>query len=57
MENDLYIPKTLHEAMKYFADPDKAHQFFVTLRSPGVVTCPYCGSDRQSYIGTRRTWA
>src|SRR2546429_166385 len=43
METEIKFPKTLHEAIKYFADPDVAHRFFVMLRWPDGVTCPYCG--------------
>src|SRR5687767_338643 len=57
MSEDLYIPKTLHEAMKHFADPIVAHNFIVTLRWPDGVTCPSCGGKELSYISTRRTWA
>jgi transposase-like protein len=57
MSEALYIPKTLHEAIKHFADADVAHRFFVTLRWPDGVTCVYCSCERLSYISTRRTWA
>src|SRR5438876_11203372 len=57
MTEDLYFPQTLHEAMKHFADPNEAHQFFVTLRWPGGVTCPYCRGTEHSFIRTRKTWA
>lgn len=56
MENDLYIPKTLHEAIQYFSDPDTAHNFVVALRWPDVVTCPYCGGQRLSFLKSCRRW-
>jgi transposase-like protein len=55
--DDLYIPKTLHEALKHFANPDVAHNFMVSLRWPDGVTCPNCEGKEHSYISTRRTWA
>lgn len=57
MSDLLHIPQTLHEAIKHFSDPAVAHHFFVTLRWPGGVICPYCSCDRLSYISTRRNWA
>jgi len=51
-------PRTLLEAVSYFADPEVAHQFVVELRWPTGVTCPRegCGSDRVQFISTRRLW-
>lgn len=51
------FPKTLQQAVVYFADPDNALNFMITLRWPdGVITCPRCESDRNTFISTRRTW-
>ena len=50
-------PKTLQEALVYFADPEQAFQFAVKLRWPdGNVTCPRCGGSKHSFIKTRRIW-
>ncbi len=50
-------PKTLQEAITYFADPERAFQFAVKLRWPdGNVVCPRCGSAKHSFIKTRRIW-
>jgi len=50
-------PKTLAEAIKYFGNPDNAHNFMVRIRWPdGHVCCPNCGSLRVRYIQTRRQW-
>src|SRR5438552_3099713 len=50
-------PKTLMDAVKFFADPDRALAFMADLRWPdGCVKCPHCGSDRVRFIGTRRVW-
>jgi transposase-like protein len=51
------FPQTLQQAIVYFADPDNALNFMMTLRWPnGVITCPRCESDRNTFISTRRTW-
>ena len=50
-------PLTLQEAIIYFSDPDRAFQFALNLRFPGgTVSCPRCGSERHSFMKTRRIW-
>src|SRR5258708_2899918 len=50
-------PKTLQEAIAYFADPDRAFEFAKNLRWPdGNVVCPRCGVAKNSFIKTRRIW-
>ncbi len=50
-------PHTLQEAIIYFSDPDRAFQYALNLRFPdGKVTCPRCGSEKHSFIKTRRIW-
>jgi transposase-like protein len=47
MEN----PKTLQEAIVYFADFENCRRFVIDLRwSDGKVRCPYCGSEKVSYL-------
>lgn len=36
-------PKTLMEAVRYFADPERTHDLAVKLRWPDGVSCPACG--------------
>jgi transposase-like protein len=53
------LPTTLAEAIIYFANEDRAHDFVTGLRFPnGVVACPRmgCGSANVGYIATRRMW-
>ena len=38
-------PKTLLEAVRYFADPDNCRDYLVARRWPDGVTCPRCGSE------------
>jgi transposase-like protein len=49
-------PRTLIEAVRYFADPDVALKHMVELRWPGGVHCPTCGRTDVRYIATRRLW-
>src|SRR5437870_4644600 len=48
-------PKTLREAILFFADYENCHKAVVAIRWPdGVVRCPTCGSDRVTYLATQR---
>jgi hypothetical protein len=49
-------PKTLVEAIRYFADPDLTHNLMVGLRWPNGVHCPTCGRTDVRFISTRRMW-
>jgi transposase-like protein len=50
-------PKTLQEAIAYFADADRAFEYAKKLRWPdGNVTCPRCTAAKNSFIKTRRLW-
>lgn len=49
-------PTSLREAIKYFADPDFAHNFFTQLRWPNGVTCPACEAVNPAFIKARRIW-
>jgi transposase-like protein len=49
-------PRTLMEAVRYFADPDVALQHMVELRWGGTPTCPTCGRTDVRFISTRRLW-
>lgn len=51
------FPETLREAVTYFADEERAFKFMVSLRFPdGKACCPRCGSDRNSFLSTRKVW-
>lgn len=50
-------PRTLQEAVIYFADLENCHEFMVNLRWPnGDVKCPRCGSDNVSYLPNARVF-
>jgi hypothetical protein len=50
-------PKTLQEAIIYFADPANCREYLMARRWPdGVVVCPTCGSDKVSFVASRGLW-
>ena len=50
-------PKTLQEAILYFADFENCRAFMVSLRWPeGSVKCPRCGSEKVSWLAKARVW-
>ena len=50
-------PKTLQEAIAYFADPQRAFEYAVKLRWPdGKIICPRCSSPKNSFVKTRHLW-
>jgi transposase-like protein len=53
----MHEPKTLQEAIVYFADIERAFAYAVKLRWPDcVIVCPRCGAAKNSFIKTRRLW-
>jgi transposase-like protein len=49
-------PKTLQQAIIYFADPDNCLSFLVARRFREGVFCPRCGSKDVRFLATRRIW-
>jgi transposase-like protein len=50
-------PETLQQAIVYFSDAERAFEYAVSLRWPGgKIACPRCGSEKNSFIKTRRIW-
>ncbi len=50
-------PKTLQQAILYFADPDRCIAYLAQSRWPdGVAVCPTCGRRDVSYVAKRRVW-
>ena len=47
-------PKTLVDAIRYYADLDTCHAVMVAGRWPKGVTCPTCGAPVRRFIATRR---
>jgi transposase-like protein len=50
------LPRTLLEAVRYFADADTCRDFMVELRWPNGVACPTCGRTDVRFIATRKLW-
>ena len=51
-----YVPKSLEEAIIYFADEDNAFEYAVARRWPDGVRCVYCDSPDVAFIATRKKW-
>ncbi|HEY4357727.1 MAG TPA: IS1595 family transposase [Acidobacteriaceae bacterium] len=50
-------PKTLIEAIRYFADHENCRKFMVAIRwADEIVRCPHCGSDQVTYLSTAKLY-
>jgi len=49
-------PKTLQQAIVYFADADNCLAYMVAHRWPHGVVCPACGRADPSFLATQRKW-
>jgi transposase-like protein len=49
-------PKTLQEAIIYFANADNCITYMVAHRWPNGVVCPTCGRRDVSYLATQKKW-
>lgn len=49
-------PKTLTEAIRYFANPENCREYLVARRWPNGVTCPTCGSKAVYFDKTLKGW-
>ena len=49
-------PKTLQQAIPYFADPDRCFEFLKARIFPDGAVCPKCQSKEVRFIATRRLW-
>ena len=57
MKDKTEFPETLTAAIQYFADPDTALKFMVSIRWPdGNATCPCCKSINAAFLATRKLW-
>src|SRR3989442_1787262 len=56
MAKETPTPKTLVEAIRYYANPDHCLAVMVEVRWPTGVKCPTCGSRNVGFISTRRLW-
>src|SRR5712692_10749912 len=50
-------PKTLQEAIQHFSDYENCRQFMASVRwLDGAVRCPYCNSDKVTYLAKARLY-
>jgi len=49
-------PKTLQEAVQYFADPANCREYLVARRWPDGVICPRCGSKNVLFLEKYNRW-
>jgi hypothetical protein len=49
-------PKTLQEAIVFFANPNNCHKYLVARRWPNGVICPTCGRDDVSFLEKQNKW-
>src|SRR5204862_5052439 len=50
-------PKTLQQAIQFFSDFDNCREFMVAIRwSDGKVRCPYCDSEKVTYLAKARLY-
>jgi len=49
-------PKTLQDAIIYFADADHCIEYMVAHRWPSGVFCPTCGRKDVTWLATQRKW-
>ena len=49
-------PKTLQDAILYFADADNCREYLMARRWPNGVVCPTCGSNKVSFVESRKVW-
>jgi len=49
-------PKTLQEAVVYFADPTNCREYIIARRWPNGVVCPTCGNTKVSFLGNQNKW-
>jgi transposase-like protein len=49
-------PRTLQEAIAYFAKPENCREYLVARRWPNGVTCPRCGSNNVLFLEKYNRW-
>jgi hypothetical protein len=50
-------PKTLQQAIQYFADYENCREFMIAVRwDDGIVRCPLCGSDKVTYLANAKLY-
>lgn len=52
----MVMPKTLLDAVKFFADPVNCREYMVSRRWPNGITCPTCQSKAVYWDESRKGW-
>jgi len=56
MESSKDFPKSMMQAIRYFADADVCVEFVASMRWPDGVSCPHCAGKKVSFLKSRRIW-
>src|SRR5437870_1877970 len=56
MADEIKVPATLMEVIRFFSDPATCVQFMAQLRWFDGPVCPQCGKKRLSFLTTRLMW-
>ncbi|MEW5919192.1 MAG: transposase, partial [Gemmatimonadota bacterium] len=48
------LPESLSDAVRYFADADRAFSFLAQLRWPDGARCVHCNAENPIFLKTRR---
>jgi transposase-like protein len=56
MESQAFFPTSLIQAIRYFDNPALCVEFVASMRWPNGPICSHCGSNRNSFLSTRRIW-
>lgn len=56
MDEQKQFPKSLMQAIRYFADPDVCVEFVASMVWPDGPVCPQCAGKKVSYLKSRRIW-
>lgn len=56
MDKEIYQPKTLMDAIKFFANINNCFAYLIPIRWPNGITCPNCEGTEHSFLSTRNVW-
>ena len=56
MAKELTVPKTLQEAIVFYANPVKCFELLIELRWNDGVVCPYCTATEMTFMASARRW-
>ncbi len=56
MGSELTVPKTLQEAIIFYANPDRCLELLIDVRWHDGVICPYCANKDVTFMASVRRW-